>query len=595
MKDDVTEQRRPDGCSPGGVLQVDKRPAKSHQFGLAALTFAAVTGALSWAGFSGIYGEPEGSTRIPGTFTQVWPMLAQLGFACSTTAMFARSWRSGKPIESANIWLEKHYRTCLLLLITLVAFSLSVAVLALRGFPNSGDEYDYLFEAATFRAGRLWNPLPPVEHAFSFYWIAERDGKWVAQYFPGWPLILATFTSLKLPSFVAPPALALLLLFVFSGLALAIAGPLPALIGAALLSLCPFFLLNGASYFSHIPTALFGVLFVYGWSRYLEKASALSAALAGAALGAAGVIRPFTVLALVLPSAIEFFRRGERRHYVRLPAFLLAGLPFLIGLLTYDKAITGNSFLTPEAWTEPQLHIGLLPVDENGRMISLAETIGMAFSRFFRLSEWTSPLLLVLYTAAFLWKTYRFRIAFYDLVFPLLVFSYLFFPDLGGNAYGPRYYFDAYPFMVLTTVTALAAWMTETRDAKLKAGAAAAVAGAIIMGFGAFPALAYQMHRIVDQRMEPFDLVARARLSNAIVIVHSPTGSAFPMRMEPRDLTRNGIDFSGSVLYALDVPDGSCALSRAFPGRSFYRYEAIGGHYPGQLVPIVPCQTSQQS
>ena len=43
--------------------------------------------------------------------------------------------------------------------------------------------------------------------------------------------------------------------------------------------------------------------------------------------------------------------------------------------------------------------------------------------------------------------------------------------------------------------------------------------------------------------------------------------------MEPLDLTRNGIDLSQSVLYALDQPAQYCTLTRAFPGRTLYRYE----------------------
>jgi hypothetical protein len=294
-------------------------------------------------------------------------------------------------------------------------------------------------------------------------------------------------------------------------------------------------------------------------------------------------------LPLIAASGFEFLRCANWQHCRRLPVFVFAGLPFLAGLLLYDKAITGNAFLTPEAWTAPQLHLGLFPVDENGKMLSLADTIAMAFSRLFRLGEWTSPLLCVLYAAAFLWKAYGLRIAFYDLIFPLLVFSYLFYPDLGGNAYGPRYYFDVYPFLVLTIVSAAPKFFTEMTDNRLKSAGAAVLAGTIIMGFGAYPALAYQYHRVVNQRMELFDLVPGAHLSNAVVIIASPTGSAFPMRMTPMDLTRNGIDFTGSVIYALDVPNKFCALSRAFPGRSFYRYEAVDNRYPGQLRPISPC------
>ena len=49
------------------------------------------------------------------------------------------------------------------------------------------------------------------------------------------------------------------------------------------------------------------------------------------------------------------------------------------------------------------------------------------------------PLLFLLYLIAGLWKCYRRQIAFYDLIFPLLVLGYLLFPNLGGNRYGPRY------------------------------------------------------------------------------------------------------------------------------------------------------------
>ena len=122
-------------------------------------------------------------------------------------------------------WLTRHYRTSLLVLVVFVALGLAGAVAALRAFPNSGDEYNYLFEAATFRAGRLWNPLPPVDYVFSFFHIAEKDGKWLSLFFSGWPLILAGITGLHLPSFVASPALALLLLLVFARLTSLLAGP----------------------------------------------------------------------------------------------------------------------------------------------------------------------------------------------------------------------------------------------------------------------------------------------------------------------------------------------------------------------------------
>ena len=573
-------------------MSISSSPPPEKNFRVLALTavvFAVASGILSWVGFHGIYGQPEGSEQTPSDFTEVWPIAAQLGLWClSAPIVICASRGAGLPGRTTE-WLTRHYRTSLLVLVVFVALGLAGAVAALRAFPNSGDEYNYLFEAATFQAGRLWNPLPPVDYVFSFFHIAEKEGKWLSLFFPGWPLILAGVTGLHLPSFVASPALALLLLLVFARLTSLLAGPAAALLGAALMSCCPFFLFNGASYFSHVPTALFAVLFVLCGVYFLRTGTALWAFSAGAALGAVGVIRPYTVFALVIPCAIELLLRGDRRHYSRIPLVLLGGLPFLAGLLLYDNAVTGSPWLTVEAWALPQIHIGLRPINEYGTTLSLIVTTRMTLRHFFELGQWTSPLLCLLYPVAWLWKWWRRRIAFYDFIFPALVVSYLIFYDFGGNQYGPRFYFDAYPFLVLTVVSAAAAWFAEQRSDLAQAGVAAALAGALIMAVGAYPALAYQFHRIVTERMEPFDLVAAAHLSNAIVIIGDPTGSAYPRWMQPPDLIRNGIEFSGSVLYANEVPGGICALARVFPARSFYRYGVDDYRYPGQLHPISPC------
>ncbi len=412
-----------------------------------AVLFAIASGILSWVGFHGIYHEADGSAQTPSNFAEIWPLAALLGLACLAVATVVWVCQCRALPGRATIWLTRYYRTGLLDLVVFAALGLAVGVAALHVFPNSGDEYDYLFEAATFRAGRLWNPLPPVDYVFSVFHIAEKDEKWVSLFFPGWPLILAGVTSLHLPSFVAAPALALLLILVFSRLTYLLVGPAAALLGAALLTCCPFFLLNGASYFSHVPTALFAILFVLCGVRFLRTGSYLWALLTGVALGAVGVIRPYTVFSLLVPYTVELLMMGRRRHYLRIPLVIVGGMPFLAGLLLYDDAVTGTPLLTAESWALPQLHLGLHPMDEDGTPLSLMTTSRNALRELFELAQWTSPLLCLLYLIAGLWKCYRLQIAFYDFIFPILVLSYLFFPNLGGNRYGPRYYFDAYPFL----------------------------------------------------------------------------------------------------------------------------------------------------
>jgi hypothetical protein len=539
----------------------------------AAAVFGAAAATIWWFDFQlGVTWGGSYKLLLHNTWPTValltWPMAALLGLAAVWVTVFARVCRQAEPARRAGTWAETHYPFCLCVLAVATALLLAVGVIALRAFPNSGDEYAYIFQAETFRAGRLWNSLPSVPDVFASPRVLIKDGKWVSQYPPGWPIIIAGVTSLGLPAYVASPVMALLLLFGFSRLTRELVSPGAALAGTALLVCCPFFLLNGASYFSHIPAALFGVLTVLCGVRFLKTGSIPSALGAGAALGFLFITRPYSAVLIAIPCAIELLRQAGSRHYTRLVWFFLGSFPFVIGFLLYNNAVTGSPLLEPFPWGYPKFHLGLQPVDEWGNHLTLFRTAEFAIIRFLELAEWTSPLFCVLYAAAALWKLGCRKLAFYDFVFPLFVLGYLLFPNIGDNRYGPRYYFEAYPFMVLTVISATTTWLAAWRGGSRSAAMVGILVGIIIMGLASYPALAYQYRGIVNARMELYDLVNKSRLSNAIVLIRSHVGG-----MEPADLTRDGIDLSQSVLYALDKPAEYCTLTRDFPRRTLYRYE----------------------
>lgn len=295
----------------------------------AAAVFGAATAMIWRLGFQlvanlGAYGASYKSYwgLLDNTWSMValltWPIVALLGLAAVWVMVFARVYREAELPSRAVAVLDTHYRFGLCVLAVIIALLLAAGVIALRAFPNSGDEYAYLFEVQTFRAGRLWNVLPPVPDAFASNHVLIKDGKWVSQYPPGWPIIIAGVTSLGLPAYVASPVMALLLLLGFARLARELVSPGAALVGTALLACCPFFLLNGASYFSHVPAALFGVLAVLCGVRFLETAGISSALAAGAALGFLGIIRPLSAVLVAIPCGVELLRRAGSLHYTRL-------------------------------------------------------------------------------------------------------------------------------------------------------------------------------------------------------------------------------------------------------------------------------------
>jgi hypothetical protein len=88
--------------------------------------------------------------------------LYALGFAVAVPATQAE----GIVLRLAAL-VERRRRLAALVLVGFGVAGALLAVWALRAFPISPYEYDYIFEAKTFLAGRLWNPLPPLPSLFA--------------------------------------------------------------------------------------------------------------------------------------------------------------------------------------------------------------------------------------------------------------------------------------------------------------------------------------------------------------------------------------------------------------------------------------------
>lgn len=510
---------------------------------------------------------------------RVAPLVIIVLAAALAAGIMAYAWRGRLPSSVLPGVRRAHW--------PLIAVGVALSALALwslRAFANSGDEYDYVFQAQTFLHGRLWNPLLPGQDLMSFHWILEKDGKWITQYPPGWPLLLAAAHLVGIPFAVCNLMLGTVLLVALYQFCRQQADEAAAAIAVALVALSAFFAFNAASYFDHIPSALFGVLFCHWGARFVARPSLAAALLAGVALGALGLIRPYDVLFFSLPFAVTCLIHGRARHYRCAIGVILGGLPFLAALLLYDWLVTGHALLTPNLWGYPSLRLGWPSVAEFGHVTGGLEPLRMAEARLVMLAEWTSPILLIGYGAAFAWKAWRWQLRFYDLVFPLNVAAYLLFPAFGGNQYGPRYYFDSFPFAAVTVAIVAAQIIADTRRPLLAAYAAGIGAAHTAICCAGFIVLAFLLRGSVDERMDLYDQVHQLGLKNAVVVVRSGTGVTQPM--DPHDLTRNGLTRDGAVIYTLDVPQRMPELRRLFPGRTFFIYEHGPTQPHGELIPL---------
>ncbi len=475
-----------------------------------------------------------------------------------------------------------------------LALSALFATYILRCFPNSADEYGYLFLADTLGAGRFWNETHPLQEFFSFVHIGERDGRWVSRFLPGWSLLLAAARAVRFPGCLVNPILGALCLIVFHQLARELRGGRVARIATVVVAGSGFFLFTSASWRSHTLT----LLLLLGLAWCLLRLSTLDAEtrggrlpftvvglLAGGCLGGALITRPFTALLVAAPMLIWFVVAHPRRDLLRLLFVGLGALPAIGFLLYYNLRTTGSPWTLVTTWVDPEEGLGFVK----------GHTPWIALEQFARrlllFLEWTAPTLLPLYLWSLLrggrgsvWRRAD-LLPWLALTLPLLAVGHLFYFAFGGTQYGPRFWFEAYPFVALIAVDF--ACGSGIQHSPRRAGQArlALLAGLVFAVFS-LPFQAARLQQVVDERLDLERQVEAAGLTRAVVLVGAPTGRLWPMGVG--DLLRNGIriDPEADVLFARDLGEATPKLLRAFPERRFLRYVRAPDEAAGRLEPV---------
>lgn len=456
----------------------------------------------------------------------------------------------------------------------MTALLVGINQLVLLDFPNSGDEYVYLYQARTLAAGRLWNPAPPVADLFSFNYIAHDAGRAYGTFPPGWPLLLAAGIWIGLPAWVVNPLVGTLTLALVWRLGERLHGPRVAVLATGLVAVSPFFLFNAASYFSH---TLCGALLL-GAAVLAARDDRLAAWVplgVGALIGWAVVTRYLTGVVCGLPIVLWLIRPGvDRRRAIALVA--AGGLPWALGLLAYNHALTGDPFrltttpLTYSLWFR------------DGFLLRGADILATHLLRYLL---WTPPALVVAYVIALRHAPSSLRRGWLDWMPVLMAGVLYFYVERGGNQYGPRFHYEVFLFLVL----AAAAWLVHQPAVARPARRDRLVFVAMVASVALMP-VALVIHAdneqdVIEERMDPFHAARRSRLRNALVLISGRVGTERSMAAE--DLTRNDIAHRAPVLFGRDlgVP-GACGPGESLPGRQTYLYRWDPALDRGTLYPI---------
>lgn len=477
---------------------------------------------------------------------------------------------------------QKQYSFSMLMLSVLVFCS----VIAFYSFCNqawSADEYAYLFEADTFKALRLWNTPPPLGIAESPMYVWVKDAKWVAQYPPGWPLVLALFGGSFPTGRLASGACTLVAAYAVYELVKARANREAGWITALFFVCTPYVLFNGGSLFSHTPAAALAALTMLVSFRARQSPRVGILVMLGVCIGMLGITRNVTTVAVVIAVAFDHAFRGRLVYKAALIA--LGGAPFLIGLLAYQYAITGHA-LMPVYWYAGRT-VDHLYFDWPSILYGLRHTAANQAE----LTLFTSPLIHVIWFAA-VWKIIKNKsVSGSDLVFPIGLLIFVFYPLYPGFRIGPRYYFDFWPLAVVTAGAAIPLFVGIGSILYRKALTVSTIYGGVISLF-----LVFALHDVTQSKFEVYERVKASSLTNAVVcVVARYDGADVYGKVESENAARNGINFGDArqanlmnVIFVDCSKTTHANVKAAYPTRVLWEYKGVPGRQPGSLRPLQP-------
>jgi len=486
----------------------------------------------------------------------------------------------------------------LLFLLSIFAFAAAAAVAygVFQAVPHLEDEHAHLFQARVFAEGKLYAPSPAQPGAFFVPFVLDWEGRRFSKYPPGYSLALALGVLTRTPWLVNPLLGALALVVTFA-LGRKIFDDQTALLAAILGATSPMFLGLSSALLSHALSLL--LLTVFAWAlirstlctgealpRPDAPRSTLFAILAGVALGWAALTRPMTAIAYAAPFGAWAVWQVARRKSRLWPWVVIAVVAVVIAawLPLYQRALTGNYsvnlYATWWGYDSPGFGPGHGPTPEGHSLASALHNVNLdLYSLFTDLHGWPGLSWALLALGLLMAPRDRRDAA---LLAPLaaLAIAHGFYWVRGSGIYGPRYWYEATPFLWLLSARGLVKLWEWAQGrgmfrAWIKLGLAALIALNVTMTIPARFAFWRGLYFVTN---EPWRAARQANLHNALVIVRGRLWTDYGAV-----LWANSPSLDDDVIFARDQ-DGAvnAAVIAQYPGRRVFWMEGT------QLVPMRP-------
>ena len=343
------------------------------------------------------------------------------------------------------------------LIVVAVAFSgaLYVMLAYYDGVPHVPDELSYLRQAQVLASGRFSAPVPVSPDSFQFFYPpfdVIQDGKWASIYPFGHPMVLAPAVGLGVP-WLLPPLLGAACVGLVYVLGREVYSMRVGLVAATLLAMSPFFLMTASNFMSHNTAALLLLAAVLSLYRS-EKRPVLYGVLCGVLVGLLFNTRPLTGVIVAIPFGAMLLidlltaRIPRRDALARIGAVAAGGLVMLLLYFGYEYMTSGTVLSLADN------QVGDEVFGFSGEH-SLARGLSNEFAQLSFLvliaHNWPLELGLLLALLPFALLSRRRWDWFLGALCLCLMGAYTLYA-INGIMHGPRFWFEALPFLMLLTV-----------------------------------------------------------------------------------------------------------------------------------------------
>jgi hypothetical protein len=497
----------------------------------------------------------------------------------NTLLLFLIFWLAGgelRLIDNANnYFLNCNERFFLLLIFCLSTIaSASLAYFGSRGFPMSGDGYAYLTQAKILAQGKLYVNSHPLRQFFHCDFMVN-NGKYFACYPLGTPFFILLGELLGLPWLANPVAGSLALIVIYYMLK-EFFSPETARYGVCFILLGHFFNDMNSTYLSHPVSLLFISLFIYLFLTSVKQIRSYRSLLAGLALGGAVFARPLTAAAISTPILLWGLYKliREKKPFSLLYMFASGISAPLLVLMWINKIQTGNPFVLGYQlqFRSPGFQEGYNLLQAIGTMLWRFRAIEYMV-KFEPLSIFI-PLFFIIF--GFRGKN-KYPYLFLGLLGVLCV-AYL---PLSTSIWDLRYYYPPLMYLIGLLPWGIYNFSDYANKRGLRFNHRHVLS--LLLGFifcfkvwGIYQ-WGFKPYNTLEKLQQPYTTIARAKIKNAIVFLRNIEGELYPQWY-----TRNSLDYSDAVLYALDLGEENKLLMDYYPKRNYYIYSK------GELTQIYP-------